>query len=62
MINKELEEIKKDILPLTYNHFTSHKAHDVLTEITLIQCEINKAPYYGLEMTDEIKAKIKISN
>lgn len=62
MIRNELEELLKDNLPLTYDYFTSQKAHDVLTEIIEIQCEIAKVPYYGLELTDEVKPLIRIAN
>ncbi len=63
MIKNELNTTLDDIIPLTYNFSTSYKAHDLLGEIIKIQCEVNKArPYYGLELTDELKPLIRIAN
>jgi hypothetical protein len=60
-IKTELDKILRDFLPLTYSKNTSKCAHNLLTAVIIVQCELVKTTDYGIVATDEMIAKLKIS-
>jgi serine/threonine protein kinase len=52
IIRRELDNILKDLVPLTYNYSTAMSAHSVLEQVIEIQCMLAKSTDYGLAVTD----------
>ena len=52
-VRAELDNILKDLIPLTYNYSTAMRAHMVLEQVIEIQCTLAKSTDdYGLTVTD----------
>jgi serine/threonine protein kinase len=52
-VRAELDNILKDLVPLTYNYSTAMRAHMVLEQVIEIQCMLAKSTDdYGLTVTD----------
>jgi hypothetical protein len=54
IIRRELDNILKDLIPLTYDYPTALSTHLVLEQVTEIQCMLAKSTDdYGFAVTDE---------
>jgi len=59
MIRRELENILKDLLPLTHNYTTAMSAHLVLEQIVEIQCMLAKSTDdYGMSLSNPSVLKV----
>ena len=53
IVRAELDNILKDLIPLTYEYPTALSTHLVLEQVIEIQCMLAKSTDYGLTLTDE---------
>jgi hypothetical protein len=53
IIRRELDNILKEFIPLTYDYSTALSSHLVLEQVIEIQCMLAKSTDYGLTVTDE---------
>jgi hypothetical protein len=61
VVRAELNNIFKDLIPLTYNYPTAFSTHLVLEQVVEIQCMLAKSTDdYGLKVIDH--SLIKVAN
>jgi hypothetical protein len=60
LVRAELDNILKDLVPLTYDFSTAMSAHLMLEQVIEIQCMLARSADYGLKVTDS--SLIRVAN